>query len=400
MIKLKVLFVSRIYPNEFSSNGRVFHSQAQELIKQGFEVKVISPIPFTPTLFKKHKKLWEEYSRLPNKAKYDGIDVYYPRYIKIPNKLLNKVTRKLSDTSFINAVMSVINREMESFEFDLVHCHMTYPDGLVGKSIIEKYKVPFVLSARSSDLDISINKGIVKDKMLQIYNLSDAIITPSPQLRQKLKENFNYDSTLIGNGIYPEKLKYVTNVDFNSENRNIILSVSNLMKTKGIQYNIKAMSKLVKEFPDLLYIVIGDGDYKNELVDLTSELNLMDHVVFLGNIDHYVAMQYMKKCDIFCLPSWRETFGLVYLEAMYFNKPVILCENQGIHGIVIDNDSCKVVKPHSEEEVYKSIKFLLLDKEKRDEISKKGNSLVKNHYTWEKIGDNLKDLYISVNNID
>jgi teichuronic acid biosynthesis glycosyltransferase TuaC len=397
VVKLKVLYVSRIYPNEFNDNGRVFHSQAKELLKQGVEVKVISPIPFTPKLLKSRKKLWKEYSMLPKKKNYDGIDVYYPRYIKIPNSILLKPLRILSERSIVSSVMRAINYHLYDYKFELVHCHMTYPDGLVGRGIKEKYSVPFIVSARSSDLDISVNKKVVKDQMEHIYSFSDTIITPSPQLSEKLQEGFNYDSILIGNGIYPSNLNDLPSLDINSKGKKTILSISNLMETKGIQYNIKAMSKLVKEFPNIQYIIIGDGDFKNKLMELTEELNLKDHVVFLGNTNHDLAMQYMQKCDIFCLPSWRETFGLVYLEAMFYSKPIILCENQGIHGIVVDNESCKVVKPHSSEDVYKSIKDLLSNKGKRDKISITGNEIVRNHYTWERIGKKLKNLYNSFN---
>lgn len=395
MIRLRILIVSRIYPNQYNSNGRVFHSQTKELIKKGFEVKVIAPIPITPKYFKNQKSLWKEYSMLPKEDLYDGVEIYYPRYIKIPNILLNNPLRTFSEKSLTNAIINTINKKLQNFNFDLVHCHMTYPDSLIGQFIKEKYNVPFIVSARSSDLDISINNKITRNKMAQVYTIADAIITPSPPINRKLKNNFNMNSILIGNGVYSEELENIENIE-SPDKTSMILSISVLIKSKGIQDNIRAMSKLVKEFPGIQYIIIGDGDYKKELIELTKSLDLTNNVKFLGSQEHYKAMQYMKNCDIFSLPSSRETFGLVYLEAMYYNKPIILCQNQGIDGVVKDNESCKLVNPNSSEEVYEAIKGLLQNKKIRDDISKRGNEIVRKHYTWEEIGNKLKTLYLSL----
>lgn len=135
----------------------------------------------------------------------------------------------------------------------------------------------------------------------------------------------------------------------------IILSVSRLAKSekdKGIANVIKAMPDILREIPNVFYIVIGDGDNRKNFEKLAEELNVKDRVIFKGFLPEEKLNFYYKNCDLFILPSKKEGFGIVFLEALSFGKPVIAGNKDGSKeallngelGILIDPDNIEEIK--------------------------------------------------------
>jgi glycosyltransferase involved in cell wall biosynthesis len=116
--------------------------------------------------------------------------------------------------------------------------------------------------------------------------------------------------------------------------RKTILGMGNLKKTKGFDLLLKGFLALVEEFPQWDVIIVGGGTQSDELKKLAEELDLRDRVHFIGPLPSSEAMEWMDLCDIFCLPSWSEGFGVVYIEAMACSKPVIGVSGQGIDAII------------------------------------------------------------------
>ena len=127
--------------------------------------------------------------------------------------------------------------------------------------------------------------------------------------------------------------------------RRHFLSVSNLVRWKGIDLNVRALAALRHRRPDLdwEYRVVGDGPMRESLRQLTESLGISDRVVFLGRLDYAATMGEMGTCDVFSLPSWGEAFGIVYLEAMARMRPVVGCFRNGAEDIIDDGvDGCLV----------------------------------------------------------
>lgn len=393
---MKILFISRLYPNEYDHrNGAVMHRQALELIDKGFEVQVISPIPIVPKAISGRREKWMEYHKLPKERIYEGVKVWHPRFFDLPLKSFDIYRNK----SIIKAGKKIIDDVLNEFKFDIIHSHMAFPDSSLGTYLKEKYNKPLITTIRSTDMDISIKNNRVKQIMLENLTSSNVIISPSPQLSNKLNKEFNLSSTHIGNGIYPIEVnkqdKELIQGISNNEGT-LIVSISNLFPMKGIRYNILAINELIKDYKDIKYIIIGDGPEKKDLEGLVDELNLRNHIVFKGNIDHKIAMEYLKVSDIFSMPSYRETLGLVYLEAMYFKKPIILCENNGVDGIVKNKESAMIVPAKDFKSITKAIQLLISDEMLYSKVASNGYEIVKKNYLWEQIGQKLINIYKDV----
>lgn len=119
-----------------------------------------------------------------------------------------------------------------------------------------------------------------------------------------------------------------------------ILSVTRLEKSeqlKGIDTMIKTLPFLIEEIPHMKYTVIGKGDDTIRLKQIAKDLALEKYVDFLGFVDDINA--YYQHCDVFSLPSKKEGFGIVYLEAMQYKKPVIAVNYGGPTDVIIDGET-------------------------------------------------------------
>lgn len=393
---MRILFISRLYPNKYDPrNGAVIHNQAKELLKSNIQVEVISPIPIVPKILKKRRKKWQEYYDLPKSRNYEGVKVWHPRFLDFPFKGFDP----FKGNAIIRATKKVIHEIYSKNKFDVVHVHMGFPDNSVGAYIKEKYNVPLITTIRSTDMDISIHNKKIKQQMEVSLRKSDQIINPSPQLGKKLEKAFKLDSKHIGNGIYPFKRRKESKVTFKNgkfRNNNIMISISNLISSKGIQYNIAAMKRLVIKFPNLIYLIVGDGPYRNVLEEQVQDLKLDKQIIFIGNVAHEEAMKYLSISDIFSMPSYRETFGLVYLEAIYYKKPIILCEDNGVDGVVKHEESAVIIPEKKVEPLIYYIKKILEDQEFNKKIVENSFKIITKTYFWDKIGIDLINEYEKV----
>jgi len=144
----------------------------------------------------------------------------------------------------------------------------------------------------------------------------------------------------------------------------IILSVgrwSAADRYKGADELIEATSQLVEEFSDIQVVMAGDGDDVPRLQALAKSLALNDHVHFLrGLSEEHIAACY-SRADIFALPSTGEGFGLVFLEAMAFGKPVVATRAGGATDVVKDGESGLLVEPQNSQALAATLARLLRD---------------------------------------
>jgi glycosyltransferase involved in cell wall biosynthesis len=152
------------------------------------------------------------------------------------------------------------------------------------------------------------------------------LITVSDSLRQDLIETFGVDRTrieVIYNPVEIEKIQALSTEDNDlsaDKKEALIITCGRLEVQKGHWHLIKAVAQLRQKTPCQL-IVIGEGSMRSRLVALCEELNVQDCVSFLGWKEN--PYSFFSKADIFVLPSNWETFGLVLVEALACETPVI-----------------------------------------------------------------------------
>ena len=163
-----------------------------------------------------------------------------------------------------------------------------------------------------------------------------------------------------------------------SNNSYILLSVGRHVSRKKFDLVIKAISEIKKKKPDLdiKYYLIGKGPETLNLKELTKYLKLENQIFFLGSVDNLVRNKYYKISDVFLMPSIKEResiegFGIVYLEANYYNIPVIGTTSGGVAEAIEHMKNGLFVKPNDEMDLVEKILFLYKNRDKRFEIIKK-----------------------------
>lgn len=394
---MKILVISHMYPSTFNGITGIFiRQQVKELRRQGCEVKVISPVPWTPFPIKYFSKKWKRYSEIPPKMIWEKIEVYYPRYLAFPKALFFASSGK----RMYFGIRKLAGELYKDFQFDITHAHVALPDGFAAMMLNREYNKPLVVTIHGIDLHGTLYKNASCRKALaKVFEQADKIVTVSTELKEIAKANIGFPEKLvvINNGIYPEEIASGKSIPTcRYAGYKIILSVSHLIKSKGLDLNIKAISQLAKKYLDLKYVVIGAGPEMSSLKQLTRDLNLDERVDFLGELPHEEVMNYMAIADIFSLPSWREGFVLVDLEAAMHGTPVIACKGdngKAIGTFVESNKTGLLVKPKNVESLVAAMTFLLENSQEACEIGERAKKLVLENYTWEKTVQNYIKIY-------
>ena len=150
------------------------------------------------------------------------------------------------------------------------------------------------------------------------------------------------------------------------------------------------MKFLKKKYPygHIKYFLIGSGQDTEKLKDMTKNLGLKNEVIFLGAINDIMKKKYLKASNVFIMPSIAtrksiEGFGIVYLEANYFNLPVIGTISGGIIEAIEDHKSGLLVKPNDLNGLINAIIYLYENEEERKSMGEYGHNRVINKYNWD-----------------
>ncbi|MFH1454908.1 MAG: glycosyltransferase [bacterium] len=131
-------------------------------------------------------------------------------------------------------------------------------------------------------------------------------------------------------------------------------TISELHTNKGLSYAIEAISKIKN---DIIFVVIGEGEKRKELEELTIKLGVANKVFLAGHIDN--ASSYLKAFDIFTLSSITEALPYALLEAGYAALPVIASNVGGIPEIIENGKTGILISPKISEEIKNSIEYLI-----------------------------------------
>ncbi|WP_100629629.1 glycosyltransferase [Algoriphagus formosus] len=161
---------------------------------------------------------------------------------------------------------------------------------------------------------------------------------------------------------------------------------------KRVSDLIKAV-KLTKS-DSLKVLIIGDGPDKKSLMALVNQFGLMDQVMFAGYQSH--NQNFYSMMDVLVVPSSREGFGLVAVEAMLHGLPVIATKVGGLQDIVLDQETGYLVPPLSPESLAEKIQILIEQPELRQEMGEKGKQRALEHFSAERYCREVENLYLEL----
>ncbi|AEG17950.1 glycosyltransferase family 4 protein [Methanobacterium paludis] len=177
---------------------------------------------------------------------------------------------------------------------------------------------------------------------LTLY-LTDRIITVSEKTNRDLQAIRLLDGNVIPNGINLKEINFIKKSDKKSD----VIFVGRLIKEKNVDLLVKAIDLVRKELPEIKCLIVGDGPERENLEKMVLDRNLSTNIEFTGFLgNHDDLISYMKSSKVFVLPSTREGFGIVVLEANACELPVVVvkhkmnaaCDliNNGKNGFVVE----------------------------------------------------------------
>lgn len=341
-LKNKVLLIiADGFPNKDNSSidCQFVKDQVDYICDYFKEVIVISPKAYFPkflTAFKIFPGYWKKRANYQNYF-YKNVSVFYPNYISLPFKFFKKLIPYFSYFVTNNTI------KKHKLRFDLVHSHFTLKSGFVGKKLKQKYSVPFILTAHENKnwfLELyNSNSVFVKD----IWGVADILIRVNQQDIEKLKK-INKNTKFLPNGYNDNIFSVKNKMDCKNKHqipkdKRIILNVASYLVDQKNQLNfIRALDLLKDKRTDFLCYLIGSGKDEYLIKKEVENLNLSNFVKVIGPKKPIEVSEYMSASDLFVLPSYSESFGIVQIEAMACGVPVIATINGGSEEIITDSE--------------------------------------------------------------
>lgn len=171
-----------------------------------------------------------------------------------------------------------------------------------------------------------------------------------------------------------------------------LLTVARMSRTeqyKGHDYVIRALPHLLKHFPNLVYNIVGGGDGQPVLAQLSKEHQVEQAVCFHGIVSDAELKKHYEQATVFIMPSRREGFGFVFLEAMARGIPVIGGDQDATPEVIIDGKTGYLVNPTSVDEIVTAISNLLTNPHRRGEMGQAGISHVQSKFSYEQFRSTL-----------
>ena len=210
------------------------------------------------------------------------------------------------------------------------------------------------------------------------------IITPSKSSKQGIVDEFNCNKaniTVINNGIDTNEFSPVNEVTRNEFR--LITTASADVPLKGLDFSLKALKKLKKDFPNMHLIVIGLIKKGGHTEKLIKKLGLENDVTFKSNLTKNEIKDCYSKSSIAIVSSLYEGFGYPVIEAMSCEVPLIATNVSSIPELT--SEFAKLVDPKNEEMIYQSVKDILAEYDKYKKIAIKGRQHVIKNFNWIKI---------------
>jgi phosphatidyl-myo-inositol dimannoside synthase len=175
----------------------------------------------------------------------------------------------------------------------------------------------------------------------------------------------------------------------------VILSVGRWCadeRYKGMDTLITALPKLLTEWPEVHLVLVGEGDDRGWLEQIADGRGVLRHVHFLSGLTYPEIAGCYQACEIFALPSRGEGFGLVYLEAMAYGKPVIGGAHGGAPEVIDDGQTGYLVQHGDAGQLATSLEALLTDPEMGRQMGARGKERVEREFRFNVFAKSLKKI--------
>jgi glycosyltransferase involved in cell wall biosynthesis len=318
----------------------------------------------------------------------------------ILNKLKSSPLYYMMVPFFLLGQLWAVRRLLRNDHFDLIHAHWLIPQGLISVLglILSRRRIPLVCTSHGGDL-FALKGWVLQCLKRWVMDKSVTVTVVSQAMKKKV----------VGMGIASDKVHVISmGVDLKSlftPDHNVqrktdeLLFVGRLVEVKGLPVLLKAMPKLLANKPNIRLSIAGAGPLEEALRGLTLQLNISDKVDFLGMVPQRQLPVLYQRATLAIFPfivtrsGIQEGFGLVVVEAMGCECPVIVGDLPAIHDTVIHEKNGLLVPSGNAEILANAILRALDDLDLRCRLAREGRKRVVKEFDWGMIAEKYKILY-------
>jgi len=378
--KMQLLHVCSYY-----IGNKIYKNLVDKLSNKGIEQLVYIPI--------KDSKLIGA-NEIMDKS---NVDYYYSNILKKKDKYFYKAKIKKQFKDILNKLIDT------NFKPDIIHAHTLFSDGGTAYLLKREYNINYIINIRNTDINTFYKYGLhLRSFIHKVLREASQIIFLSPKYKEtflsfippEFKKRIQYKCIVIPNGIndywfdeqgiLPERI-------VNKESEINLIQVGAIEKNKNYSKTIEVVKEMTEMDFSIKLNIIGDGNERENILNLIKEQNIEENVVYHGFIENkYNLDKLYSKSDIFIMPSFKETFGLVYVEALSRGLPIIYTRGQGIDGYFNEGEVGYSVNPFSSEEIENSIIKIV---DNYNEITLRAVAAAQN-FKWDDIAEDYLEKYI------
>lgn len=366
---MHVIFITNVYPNNWGKSDGIFvHEQAKMIQEKGCQVDIL----FIDLRSIRKKRKWGRIEE-----NYDGMRIFH---YSIPCGPLPIV----SDFLYLMIQLLAIHDYICKIGIpDVIHGHF-YINGFWSKKIKKKYGIRYLVTEHSSELYLKKINILHQYMMRKAYSNADCIIAVSEALKKQMEKY-----TLKCVQVIPNMISDHFYYNGSEKEGFRFLFVGHVIENKGVRILLKVFNELQQSAKDISLTIVGEGVLKKELEDYAKDKCL--NINFMGEIPHENLPDIYRSSHCFVLPSKRETFGVVYIEALASGIPVIATRCGGPEEF-INTENGILISVDSKKELYEAMKRIYdnITEYSGKEISE--NTIKK--YGKAAVGEALMQLYL------
>jgi glycosyltransferase involved in cell wall biosynthesis len=405
MNNVKVCILTSSFPRDEDDPAGLFVYQlATSLANKGLNIEVLCP----------HDHGFS-YTEHRGKLSVTRFPYFYPTkyqclcygYGILPN-LKKSLLARFQLPSFIMAEILYCLRLVNKLDVDIIHAHWSLPQGLTGIICKRVSKIPCITTLHGSDIH-GLRYPALKWLNAKVIQHSDACTANSSETaRMAQRISMKDDVAVVPMGVNPlflstarERNKQQTGSQAGEKR---ILFAGRLIDLKGVDYLIRALPSVLKKFPKTKLVVVGSGPMKDELMNLSTRLNLSDTVIYIDKVSQEKLLEFYTSADVFVLPSIvtekgeTEGLGVVLLEAMACGLPVVGSAVGGIPDIIINGETGLLARQKEPDSLAEKITKIFSDASLRRKLVENGYQMVEKNFSWDTISEKFIKIYQEVLN--
>lgn len=340
--RLRVLSIATLFPNPRMPVHAQFVKQRLDALSKRVDLTVASPVPWFP--FERLIPRYANRNLVPPSTDGNAYPTYFPKFLSVP-----MLFKPLDAVFLFVSMVLFIRRHHLADRIDLFDCHLAFPEGFAGAWLRLWFRKPYVVTLRGHDIN-DLHRYPVRIRQVvyalrhasRYFGVAQALVDGAVKLGAPAATGFR-----SANGVDPARFFPLPKAEARTllgldPNLRYMLSVSHLVRRKGVDILIRSLAILAKDRPDLRFIIAGkggeEGDVEGELRALEAELGLGGRIVWAGAVLNTELYRYYSAADVFCLASEKEGWPNVLLEALACGTPAVATATWGVPEVLPTED--------------------------------------------------------------